>query len=272
MKWKNYQKISKLLLCLFLFFINILSAQQKSKVTNIKGTSLIVGDVSPNQAKIEALNDAKINALKKAGIVENINSNQLLFTSQKQNDYSQFFTSVIQSEMQGAIESYEIKSERINCLNDNEIIYEASIDATVIKYDSKPDVSFDANIEGIKSVYNNDEKLSFDVTTTQTSYLTIFNITDKEAFVIYPNLYEKQMKLTQTSSYKFPIEKIDYTLHTDLKIQETNRLIFVFTKKSIQFIKMDKDQNTTNENIFSWIYSITPDQRKIEYFTLSIQK
>jgi hypothetical protein len=217
------------------------------------------------------LNDAKINALKKVGIEENINSYQLLFTSQQKNDYSQFFSSDVQSEIQGAVKSYDIKNERIFCKSDFEIIYEITINAKVIRYDSKPDITFDANIEGIKKVYNNNDKLTFNIKTTLSCYLTIFNITDKEAILLYPNAYEKQILISPTQQYGFPFAKIDYILNTDQKLQEINRLIFVFTKTQIPFIKVNKDQLTTNENIFTWIYSILPDQRKVEYDVLLIQ-
>lgn len=272
-KWRRCQKSSNYFFCFFLLFAtNNFFAQKISQVSEIRGTSFITGDVSPNQAKVQALNDAKTNALKKAGIGEHINSYQLLFTSQQKNDYSQFFTSDIQSEIQGAVQSYEIKSEKTYCKSEFEIISEVTIDASVIKYETKPDVTFDVNIEGVKGAYNNDDKLTFSIKTTQSCYLTIFNITDKEAFMLYPNAYEKQTKCTPLEVCKYPIAKIDYTLHTDLKQQETNRLIFVFTKTPIPFVKMDKDQVTTHENIFTWIYSIMPDQRKVEYLTLSISK
>ena len=272
-KWIRWLKSNNSLFCfLFLFIANNLFAQKVSQVNDIKGTAYISGDVSPNQAKAQALNDAKLNALKAAGIGEHINSYQLLFTSQQKNDYSQFFSSDIQSEIQGAVQSYEIKSEKTYCKSEFEIIYEVTIDASVIKYNTKPDITFDANIEGVKGLYNNDAPLTFTVKTTQPCYLTIFNITDKEASMLYPNTYEKQEVCKSGELCKYPIAKIDYTLHTDMKHQETNRLIFVFTKTQIPFIKMDKDQVTTHENIFSWIYSIMPDQRKVEYLTLSIQK
>lgn len=275
-KWRRCQKSNNYLFCFFILITaSNLSAQKISQVSGINGTAYIAGDVSPNQARVQALNDAKINALKAAGIGEHINSYQLLFTSQQKNDYSQFFSSDIQSEIQGAVQSYQIKSEKIYCNPDShrdEIICEITVDASVIKYDTKRDITFDANIEGVKGAYNNDDKLTFSVKTTQACYLTIFNITDKEASVLYPNFYEKQTLLNTSELYKFPIAKIDYTLHTELKQQETNRLIFVFTKTAIPFIKMDKDQVTTHENIFSWIYSIMPDQRKVEYLTLTIQK
>lgn len=272
-KWKKCQRNSKyLLFFLLLFTISNLFAQKVTQVSDIKGTAYITGDISPNQAKAQALNDAKLNALKAAGIGEHINSYQLLFTSQQKNDYSQFFSSDIQSEIQGAVQSYEIKNERTYCKSEIEIICEVTIDASVIKYEPKPDVTFNMNIEGVKAAYNNDDKLNFTFKATQDGYLTIFDITDKEAFLLYPNAYEKQKVLKTNEMYSFPIAKIDYTLHTDLKQQETNRLIFVFTKTLIPFIKMNKDQVATYEDIFSWIYSILPDQRKVEYLTLTIQK
>ncbi len=272
-KWIKCRKSNNWFFCfLFLFTAGNLLAQKTTQVKDVTGAAYIAGDVSPNQAHAQALNDAKTNALKAAGIGEQIKSYQLLFTSQEKNDYSQFFSSDIQSEIQGSVQSYEIKSERIYCKSEFEIVSEITIDASVIKYDSKPDISFDANIEGIKSVYNNDDKLNFSLRATQNAYLTIFNITDKDAFMLYPNTYEKQIMVKALDMYNFPLAKIDYTLHTDMKQQETNRLIFVFTKTAIPFIKMDKDQVTTHENIFSWIYSIMPDQRKVEYLTLTIQK
>lgn len=263
---------NKILVLVLLLVIGLPSfAQKVSQVKGIMGTAYISGDVSPNQAKVQALNDAKLNALKAGGIGERISSYQLLFSSQQKNDYSQFFSSDVQSEIQGAVQQYEIKNERVYCKSEDEIVSEVTIDATVVAYDTKPDIGFDAHIEGIKGSYNNNDKLHFTVKATQECYLTVFNITDKEAFMLYPNAYEKQQKITPTETVVYPTVRIDYTLHTDLK-QETNRLIFVFTKKQLPFIRMDKNQVTTHENIFGWLYSIPPDQRKVEYLTLTIQK
>ncbi|MBX3165366.1 MAG: DUF4384 domain-containing protein [Bacteroidetes bacterium] len=266
------KKLLSYTLFVCLFFCFTIKAQKTISISNIKGTAFISGNVSPNQAKKEALNEAKINALKEAGINEHINSYQVLYASQQKNDYSQFFTSDIQTEIQGAVQSYTVKNEKTYCKNEVEIVCEIVIDAIVIKYDAKPDASFYANIEGIKAAYNNDEKLTFSVKATQACYLTVFNITDTEASLMYPNEYEKQTKCNALETYKFPVGRLDYVMHTDMKQAETNRLIFVFTKTQIPFIKMDKEQNTTAETIFTWIYSIMPDQRKVDYITLSIQK
>ena len=271
-KKKKCQKSNKLSLCYLAIFLAFqVSAQRLVKVPGIKGTAFIRGDVSFNQAKLEALNNAKINALRSAGIGENIKSYRLLFSSQEKNEYSQFFSSDIQSEIQGAVASYEITNQATIKKSEIELYIEITIDASVIKYETKPDNTFDAYIEGIKGVYNNHDELIFNIKTTQNCYLTIFNINDNEATLMYPNTIEKQKLINLNDINKFP-PQAKYELETNLKDKEFNRLIFVFTKTAVPFIKMDKDQVTTNEAIFNWIYSIMPDQRKVEYRSLIIQK
>ena len=273
-KWKNLQK-NKIKIGLFLLLFscaNILLAQEIIVIKESKGTAFISGDISPNQAKKKALNEAKINALKAAGIGENIKSFELLYSSQAGKDYQQFFSSNIQSEMQGNILSYEVIKEETVQKSELELYAEVTISASVIKYETKPDVKFDVNIEGIKAVYNNEEVLKFNIKTSQLSFLTIFNITDTEASVFFPNSYEKNNELLPLIIHDFPFESIDYILYTDLKDKETNRLLFVFTKTSIPFIKMDKEQVTNEDAIFNWIYSIMPDQRNVQYYSVIVQK
>ena len=273
LKWINCQKNNSLLILFIVLGLSVnLFAQKVIEVKGIKGIAYINGDVSPNEAKLQAINEAKLNALKAAGIGENIKSYQLLFSSEDKNDYSQFFSSDIQSEIQGAVQDYSIQNQITVQKNELELYVEVTINASVIKYDVKPDIAFDVNIEGIKAVYNNDSKLNFTIKTTKESYLTIFCISDVDATQLYPNEYEKQTQIKPLNVYSFPSSNFQYELHTDLPKSETLRLIFVFTKEAIPFIKMDKDQVTTNDAIFSWIYSIMPDQRKVEYHTLVIQK
>ncbi len=272
-KWIKCLKNNNLtIIVLLLLFNTNLYSQNTIKVSNVKGIAYITGDTSPNQAKNLALNDAKINALKKAGIEENLKSYQLLFNTEENSEFTQLFSSEIQSEIQGAVQSFEIIKESTIKKSELELYIEITIDAVVIKYDTKPDITFDTNIENIKSVYNNNEKLTFSILTTQDCYLTIFNINDKEATLMYPNKFEKIEQLKNKISYNFPLGKVDYFLETDSQTIETNRLIFVFTKSNIPFIKINEDQISTKEKIFNWIYSIPPDQRKVEFYSFIVRK
>jgi hypothetical protein len=254
-------KIYFLIICCFLanFYYS-----QIIEVKNIVGEATISGKVSPSDAKIEAINNAKIKALQKAGIEENISSYQNLYSNQKNNDFTQFFSSDIQSEMRGAVKKYEIIKEEINKKSTNELVMEITINAEVIKYNTMPDYTYKANLNGIKSAYNKHDNLTFEISVTQDSYLQIFNITDNEAILFYPNIFEKSTLIKANTKFKIPNSNIDYQLDTDKKT-EINRLIFVFTKSNVPYLSVDKNQNTTQENIFSWIYSLPPDIRTTEY-------
>lgn len=274
LRWKNLQRktIRFWIFFLLFFYSNVLIAQKKIKIKESQGTAFISGDVSPNEARKRALFSAKINALKSAGIVESIKSFETLFTSESNDDFQQFYSSAIQDEIQGNILSYEIIKDTIVQKNELEFYAEVTISALVIKYKTKPDVTFDANIEGIKAVYDNGEFLEFSVKTSQPSFLTIFNINDVETSIFFPNSREVTRELSPLDYHEFPVDNdTDYTLETS-EDQEMNRLVFIFTKTYIPFIKMDKDGTTSEESIFSWIYSIMPDQRDVKYYSFVIRK
>ncbi len=233
-------------------------------------------NITPKQAKLEAIREAKLNALKKAGIQENLSSYSTLFKQEIDNNYNQIFTSDFQSELRGAIQSFEIINQSTETALDN-IIFKVVINAKVIKYDTRPDPGFTVDINGIKPVYNNKDLLEFNITSSIECYLSIFFINDYESGLMYPNPNEDQVMLEPNIDYVFPQNRgIGYFLEAHKKNKtnrETNRFIFVFTKDKIPFINYDVNYLIENiEDIFSWIYSIMPDQRTLEYHSLTIVK
>ena len=260
----------KFILIIFSVLISSLLFAQTIEIKNVIGEGILSGNTSPNEARLEALNNAKLNALRKAGIEENINSYQLLYSNQKENEFSQFFTSDIQIELKGVVKSYQILSEETLKNKQNELVVKVIINAEVVKYETQPDFKYNVNVTGVKSAYNKNDNLTFEITVTQDSYLQIFNITDTEVYLFYPNPYEKQTLIGANNKLSFPISNIEYQLSTEKKT-ETNRLIFVFTKQIIPYIKMDSNQITSQEDVFSWIYSLPPDVRKVEYKTFILE-
>ena len=125
-KWRNFVKTSSSLF--FCFFVFNSYYSQTIKVKNAIGYANVSGDISPNKARVDALNTAKITALQNAGISENINSYQTLYSNQVNNDFKQIFSSQIQSQLEGNIKSYIIKKERIYCKNEFEIVYEFGLE------------------------------------------------------------------------------------------------------------------------------------------------
>jgi hypothetical protein len=255
----NCKKIS-LVIISFVFSISTFSQKNTVKVIDIKGFSIINDRITPKQAKEEALLDAQRNALKSAGIEERLQSNMLLLKSSNNDTNFEFFSKEVQTQIEGSILDYEIKSTEIS--SDLKVV--VVINATIIKYDTKPDLNFDIKLAGVKSVYNNNDTLNFSVVTSIDCYMYFFSYIEDTAMLIYPNTTELEQSLTKGIIYTYPHpQKLKYQLTAYHKKNEKGRLIYVFTKKPMKYFQMDASQVTTPENIYTWINSIPLDQKKV---------
>lgn len=86
---------------LVISFFNAL-ANKDVEVKNVRGEAFIENDVSPNRARRIALNEAKIEALRRAGVSESISAQNLLFSSEANGDFQDFFSYSSQIEIRGA--------------------------------------------------------------------------------------------------------------------------------------------------------------------------
>jgi len=266
--------VSNSFLFVFLLFLSTTSVAQKNtqKVYSVSGQAFINELITPKQARELALNDAKSNALRKAGIGEYIKNNLTLLSSTVGDKYDEYINTEQQSQLEGSVLDYEIINENKFINEEKLLVISITINATVMKYQTKPDVNFDVRLFGVKSIYKNRENLEFSVQPSIDCYLNFFSWVDNESSLIYPNDREKSTLLKATSISKFPVfEGIDYKLILTQKENEKGRFIFVFTKTPMKFIQKDADQNTSPDEIISWINSIPLDQKKVFNLPFVIQ-
>ena len=114
--------------------LQLAAISQTVRVTNIIGRARVVGDVSPTQARAEALNDAKLNALRAAGIEEKISCYQSQTTDQQDDDNKQNFQSHIQSDILGAVKFDTVIAEGMVTDSLSNVYYQVKIDAEVDPY------------------------------------------------------------------------------------------------------------------------------------------
>ena len=249
-------------------------SQKKIKVQGVKG-ECIISNITPEQAKEQAIQEAKREALRRAGISENVGTSSLLKTSENKEGIKQMFNEISTVEINGEVLSYNVTNENKRINEFNNIVVEVTLDAEVIKYDTKRDASFDINVDGIDEQYKNEQVLAFDFIPSEDGYLKIFNMNDTENMLIYPysDLTNKFLNdvpdrlFKKNEKVKFPIntnfgnsKETGYTLSTN-KRNEFNHLVFVYTKQNIPFY-----EKINYQSIISWIYSISPDQRVVKYF------
>ena len=159
MKIPIFLKNTKLILILFFELIFIFSAYaqkdyEEIKLKDIQGKA-VGGEIeTPKQVKSKAVNNAKIEALRKAGIEENINSYSDLFKTEESNKYEELFISNVFSNIRGSVKDVEILSTKQGFTPEGQIQVTVVINCTVIKYNTSSDLTFDAWIDGFKMFYN----------------------------------------------------------------------------------------------------------------------
>jgi hypothetical protein len=134
-----------LILIIAVISFQLSAFSQMVRVTNITGRAKVTGDVSPNQARKEALDDAKLNALKAAGIEEKISCYQSLNTDQVNDDNNQTFQSHIQSDILGEVKFDTVIAEGMVTDSNSNVYYQVSINALVTPYAPEPETTVSAS-------------------------------------------------------------------------------------------------------------------------------
>lgn len=254
---------------LFLFSIISQVVYAQEKVEEIKMNSVfgvaVGGDTeSVGQVTQRAINEAKVEALKRTGIVKNITSFTDYFQSESNEEYEELFTSDILADIRGAVKAVEVINTKKSFDEAGRLMIEVEINCVVLKYLTEKDIAFDAWVDGVGMFYQNEENLRFKLKPSKDAYVKIFIFSETEAFQLFPSEYEKSYLLRANIEYEFPSKMMDYTLFTNKKT-EVHRMIMVFMKKNIPYTN-----NIEYKKIIDWIFSIPPDSRVVKTFGFNV--
>ena len=232
---------------------------QNKRVRNITGRCEVTRDISLAQAEERALEDAKINAMRKAGIPERLWSVTGLINEDDGSEFSQVLSRMTTLEVNGLITVKEVDySEE---MIDGRRYAVATIDADVKIVDTEVDLTFQMEVDGLKNVYGNGEAMSFKVCIYgHDAYLTIFWFDDNGGSLIYPSEFDSRMQFRKNAEYTFPLNQgIEYVMEKLDKSHkmETINFIAVATKRDIPFLEKD----ITFDSVLKWLYSIPADER-----------
>ncbi len=277
LKYNRMKQTYVILLFSALLFSSQLNAQNKTKEHKIKGaTGVAVGGATTSlmQVKQMAINNAKVEALKKAGIEEHINSYTDYFRSESDNKMEELFTSDVLSNIRGSVKNIEDITYDQGFTAENQIKVTATINCIVVEYITSKDLTYVVEVDGVKPIYKNGDYLEFKVTPTQECYMRAFMFSETEDFIFIPNDYEPSFQMAAKKEQYFPTRNnngesiVDYPLEIDGdKNKETNRVVLVFLKKDIPYTGI-----VAYEHITAWIMTIPPDERVIESFAFDLYK
>lgn len=233
----------------------------------------------------KAISMAKSKALRKAGISENIQNYTSLLIAETKDDFSELFRDELLISINGTVKEWKhISPPQKGYDPETDHFYiDLNIEAKVMKYKTKPDPSFVAKIEGLKSSYisGDENPIDLKIKPYQNCYLKVFYISDEEAQLLYPI----ETKTGESKPREFENKElvsnqafgINYLYPETKKQTEFGKLIIVITKESIPYTKAKLDAqgfytSTTVEDIFEWILTIEPENRKEYYEQFVITK
>lgn len=260
------------LFILLFFCVNTNIIAQRKISVHVEGTS-ISRDKTPKEALKEAIENAQTNALREAGITEQISVSTTLFQESSEDDFNNYFNEISSRESNANIVTDSIYLEKRSFDVYGNMIVTVKIDATVFKYNTKKDPSLFFNVEGLKDVYYENQSISFSFTPSQDGYLKIFVLNENEALVLYPYENKIQEYLSDLKNKQFKrSEKVIFPIHDAYKPgysielegdegDENSVLIFVFTKDNIAWI----ENKISIKTILNWIYNIPINQREVKF-------
>lgn len=274
--FSSYYLIFLLVISTMIFSLPSL-AQKKINVT-AKG-SYEARDFTIEEVKNKAIEEAKHNAMIKAGISENVKISDFLYTFEDDEQFKDIFQSFISTETGADIIVKNIRELNRDINEFGNILIEVEIDAIIIKHTEKSDPAFNFKVEGIRDIYYEGDPLDFSFLPTRNGYLKVFNVAEESAFILYPYSDPEHSYLNDETDrifmknreVFFPVNDMmdGYYFEIDSEDAKTeyNLLIFVFTKEEYPFIK-----EVNVPNIMSWIFEIPLDQRAVQQWGIVLKK
>jgi len=236
------------------------------KTVTAEGTWQIA-NITPEKARVLAMERAKAKALEEAGIETFVSSTTSTISGLVEN-----FINFSNSEIVGEITDIKVLEEGPELI-DGMIFYKVRIRAKVKTNNVKYDPEFDAQVRGFATAYNEGDLLEFSVTPTKDCYVQIFWFDDAgNGGVLYPSKEEDAQPIKAKTEKKFP-QSVEYELYKETNEEvEGNSFVFVFTKKERPYNKATKDGATTLDDLYQWIIKIPSDQRVTKQEAIFIGK
>jgi hypothetical protein len=242
-------------------------AQEAKKVEHIKGEWIISNDITPLQAREKAIDQAKAEALRIAGVPEYVGESNLIYKTEKNNTLKDIHESWTSVDVSGEISDFKVVSEERKINEFGNLIYEVWIDATVVLHRLSKDPGFNVDVKGIREKYRSPEELVFEIIPSKEGFLNIFILSEHESLHLYPNKFEKQEKFEGGKTYKFPRSRgLDYEVSSE-EPMEVNYLVLLYTKVEIPFHEAE-----TSENILQFIARIDPSQKCLRSYPILIRQ
>ena len=197
--------VGKILLCIVFLSVGSLSfAGDIVKVRHATGRWEVSGDITMAEAEERALNEAKKDALRKAGVMEKVWSVFGQVTTESGSKFDEAFSSVSVLALNGLVNITDKKTEDVWDPAARKLFKVVTINADVTRNEQQEDPSYLLDVTGIEPVYKESEPFTCSVKVYGAdSYLKFFWFGEDGASMIYPNSYEGNQIFRAGETYSF---------------------------------------------------------------------
>ncbi len=238
-----------------------LYAQKTVKVKGVEGRWQVSDNITLKEAEERALMEAKKEALRKAGVMENVWSVFGQITQDNGTEFEEAYSQMNVLAIGGMVNVTKQTVKEVWDVNLHALYKVVTIDAEVKKED-KVDSSYALEVKDIAPLYKEGDKFTCRLKVHGTdSYLKFFWFDSTGGSLLYPNSYEGNSLLEAGKEYGIPFSNaVDYLMEKRGEESEKINMMLVATKENIPFT-----EEVTYQNVLKWIYSIPGDQRCAAY-------
>lgn len=253
-------------LIVWIFFLTLMAAaplyaQKNVKVKGVQGRWQVSDDITLKEAEDRAFMEAKKEALRKAGVMENVWSVFGQITQDDGTEFQEAYSQMNVLAIGGMVNVTKKKVEEVWDTSTRSLYKIVTIDATVQK-DERVDKSYALEVKGISSLYKEGDVFTCKLKVYGTdSYLKFFWFDSDGGALLYPNGYEGNNLLKSGKEYAIPFSNmVDYRMDKRGTSSEKINMMFVVTKDNIPFTG-----EVTYQNVLKWVYAIPSDRRCATY-------
>jgi hypothetical protein len=231
--------------------------------------------------RMKALNNARVDALAKAGITVSAGDTRLVSESGK--EFTDFYSKFAETSTKGIIlEERIIREGDLKKVKGTTYEIEIEIEAKIALQQGEPDPSFTVKLESSKQIVKEGEPFILTVTSTKAGYLTIFNVYQDSLSVVFPNAIDKGNKIDANRSFVFPPHKAyDLQMASPAgKTTSSEMFIAVVTTENIPFSNLDQlhfangaiTLRSEQLSMYAqWLYMISLNKRCADMIPITVQ-
>ena len=261
--------------------VGSLSAQrERTRTVTVTGCYVANQNETPAYGQAQALLEAKKQALREAGVLEDIASTTIMVMGSAENDFREISSELGRIELEGRVRVKEQTDATPVFTDDHLVKYSTTIRAEVVVEETEEDLTFQLKTEGLRSTYLNGKKMTFIVTPTADCYLRIFFFgkTPAANAMIFPmDGIFKDVRLKAGTPVTFPPEErrflssqpFEYTMELDDERNplEQDVILIVALKKPYPFV-----EEVTYENVITWLSRIKRNEKRVLWQGVNIVK